>query len=49
MVAIDKVCFLVAFDHDNDCVGDVSSRNSSESTSPILNIFTLTSLDVDLI
>jgi hypothetical protein len=49
MVAIDKVRFLVAFDHDTDCVCDVSSRNSSESINTILNIITLTSLDVDLI
>jgi hypothetical protein len=49
MVAIDKVRFLVAFDYNTDCVCDVSSRNSSESTNTILNIITLTSFDVDLI
>jgi hypothetical protein len=49
MVAIDRARVLVAFDYDTDCVCDVSSRNSPESTNTILNIITLTSFDVDLI
>jgi hypothetical protein len=44
MVAIDEVRFLVAFDYDTDCVCDVSSRNSSESTNTILHIITRLSM-----